>query len=434
MTASARAAPGRRRLGTAGRRRPTTHPLAALVVAAPSAGVTVPHTLRIAPFELDRRPARRSPSPEPSGAQRRGRGSGTTIRAPVPTPSGPGASSSSPPSSSVTRVRTICRPRRPVANGSRSGGMPGPASTTSTTRSRRRCAAGRRRDVGAAAVLDGVLEQLAEGHRQRGHDLRRAGSRRTPVRVTAHRARPATCRARAPRAGRPPRRRRPSRPACARASRARRAIAPTRRTASSRASRASGLSMRRACSRSSAATVCRLFFTRWWISRIVASLLSSARSRRRISVASRTSTSVAAWRPPRRSGTPRSVTTAPEFSISAPPAARPEATTASASSTGPGRRASLARRAGEVDADEVGGQPEPVVRRPRVGAREHARRPRRRAARGRRPRAAGIPCAPAAARAGTCPRRPSRRARRRPRGRPARAVRCRDRRAPSAAR
>ena len=36
---------------------------------------------------------------------------------------------------------------------------------------------------------------------------------------------------------------------------------------------ASGTSIRRACSRSSAATVCRLFFTRWWISRIVASLV-----------------------------------------------------------------------------------------------------------------------------------------------------------------
>ena len=53
------------------------------------------------------------------------------------------------------------------------------------------------------------------------------------------------------------------------------AIEATRRTDSCRASRASGASTRRACRRSSAATVCRLFFTRWWISRIVASLLSS---------------------------------------------------------------------------------------------------------------------------------------------------------------
>ena len=40
------------------------------------------------------------------------------------------------------------------------------------------------------------------------------------------------------------------------------AMDPTRRTASSRAALASGARSRRACSRSSAATVCRLFFTR----------------------------------------------------------------------------------------------------------------------------------------------------------------------------
>ena len=57
------------------------------------------------------------------------------------------------------------------------------------------------------------------------------------------------------------------------------AIEATRRTDSSSAVRAAGDSTRRACSRSSAATVCRLFFTRWWISRMVASLLSSCRSR-----------------------------------------------------------------------------------------------------------------------------------------------------------
>ena len=47
----------------------------------------------------------------------------------------------------------------------------------------------------------------------------------------------------------------------------------TRRIASPSASSASGDATRRDCSRSSAATVCRLFFTRWWISRIVASLV-----------------------------------------------------------------------------------------------------------------------------------------------------------------
>ena len=45
-----------------------------------------------------------------------------------------------------------------------------------------------------------------------------------------------------------------------------------RRIDSSNAERASGWLTRRACSRNNAATVCRLFLTRWWISRIVASL------------------------------------------------------------------------------------------------------------------------------------------------------------------
>ena len=58
-----------------------------------------------------------------------------------------------------------------------------------------------------------------------------------------------------------------------------------------RGPRPPGSCSRRACSRSSAATVCRLFFTRWWISRIVASLVISSRSRRRSSVTSRISTS-----------------------------------------------------------------------------------------------------------------------------------------------
>ena len=50
------------------------------------------------------------------------------------------------------------------------------------------------------------------------------------------------------------------------------AIDEMRRTDSLSASRASSEVSRRDCSRSSEATVCRLFFTRWWISRIVASL------------------------------------------------------------------------------------------------------------------------------------------------------------------
>ena len=63
-----------------------------------------------------------------------------------------------------------------------------------------------------------------------------------------------------------------------------------RRTDSSMATLASGDSNRRPCSRSSDEIVCRLFFTRWWISRIVASLDSSRRSRRRSSEMSRVST------------------------------------------------------------------------------------------------------------------------------------------------
>ena len=44
---------------------------------------------------------------------------------------------------------------------------------------------------------------------------------------------------------------------------------------------------RRACRRSSDEIVCKLFFTRWWISRIVASFESNSRSRLRSSVTSR---------------------------------------------------------------------------------------------------------------------------------------------------
>ena len=53
-----------------------------------------------------------------------------------------------------------------------------------------------------------------------------------------------------------------------------------------RASRAEATSRRRACNRSNDEIVCRLFFTRWWTSRIAASLESSSRSIRRRSVTS----------------------------------------------------------------------------------------------------------------------------------------------------
>jgi hypothetical protein len=95
------------------------------------------------------------------------------------------------------------------------------------------------------------------------------------------------------------------------------AIDATRRTDSVSASWASLCGVRRACRRSSAATVCRLFFTRWWISRIVASLLSSARSRRRTSVTSRTSTSAPLGTPRGCSGSDRSTADAPWPSSSA---------------------------------------------------------------------------------------------------------------------
>ena len=62
-----------------------------------------------------------------------------------------------------------------------------------------------------------------------------------------------------------------------------------RRTDSSTRRLGLGRVSRRACRRSSDEIVCRLFFTRWWISRIVASLDSSSRSRRRSSVTSRSS-------------------------------------------------------------------------------------------------------------------------------------------------
>ena len=112
------------------------------------------------------------------------------------------------------------------------------------------------------------------------------------------------------------------------------AIDPTRRTASSSAARASGARSRLDCRRSRAATVCRLFFTRWWISLMVASLVISSRSRRRSSVTSRTRTSAPVRLPPTISGIDRSWTTEPFPSTSASRGARPAATTISDSSSG----------------------------------------------------------------------------------------------------
>ena len=78
-----------------------------------------------------------------------------------------------------------------------------------------------------------------------------------------------------------------------------------RRTDSSMAALASGVSSRRPCSRSSDEIVCRLFFTRWWISRMVASFDSSSRSRRRSSEMSRSSTTAPVTAPWSSSGMPR---------------------------------------------------------------------------------------------------------------------------------
>ena len=121
------------------------------------------------------------------------------------------------------------------------------------------------------------------------------------------------------------------------------AIEPTRRTASSSAALASALSIRRACSRSRAATVCRLFFTRWWISRMVASLVTSSRSRLRRSVTSRTSTSAPISRPCGRSGMARTISDTESVPISASRLARPPSTALSVSSSGRSRGGTSSR-------------------------------------------------------------------------------------------
>ena len=110
-------------------------------------------------------------------------------------------------------------------------------------------------------------------------------------------------------------------------------MAPTRRIAWVSASRASSECVRRAWMRSSDATVCRLFFTRWWISRIVASLVMSSCSWWRSSVTSRLST-IAPIRSPRwRIGIARSDTVTPRASMSVRHGARPVTTSGSDSST-----------------------------------------------------------------------------------------------------
>ena len=186
-----------------------------------------------------------------------------------------------------------------------------------------------RTDVGLR-VLDGVVEQLGHRHRERGgqvrrertpgalpRDARRRAGARVGRREVAHQRR---------RCGRRSRRSRPAPPPRRTATRARRRSAATRSSASASASFASAVDARRAWRRSSAATVCRLFFTRWWISRIVASLLMQrplAAAQVRHVLEEHDAPRSA--RPSRTSGMPRSRTTAVAFSTSARPG-RPTAT------------------------------------------------------------------------------------------------------------
>ena len=191
------------------------------------------------------------------------------------------------------------------------------------------------------------------------------------------------------------------------------AIDCTRRIDSSSAARASGTATRRACSRSSAATVCRLFFTRWWISRIVASLLMICRSRRRSSVTSCISSSAPSVSPRGRSGSARNSTVAPPPSTSMLAGWPPSI----AASTALGQVAGVERVVGDGAGQRVerlaehgAGDAEPAERRQRVRAgvddravrfEPHARR-RRRAARSpprrRRPASGNVPSATIAAR------------------------------------
>ncbi len=118
-----------------------------------------------------------------------------------------------------------------------------------------------------------------------------------------------------------------------------------------------------------AATVCRLFFTRWWISRMVASLPISARSRRRRSVTSWRKTIAPVRTPSRTRGIPRSSTTAVAFSTSARPAAAPRRHHRQRLVHGPMAMRQPHGQLGEGRADHVRRQAEPPQRAHRVGAR-----------------------------------------------------------------
>jgi len=112
------------------------------------------------------------------------------------------------------------------------------------------------------------------------------------------------------------------------------AIVDTLRCASASALLVSGDPLRRAWSRSSAETVWRLFFTRWWISRIVASFVISSRSRSRSSETSRTRIRAPFFLPYSVRGIDRSDSATPRDSTSVRHAARPVSTSGRDSSTG----------------------------------------------------------------------------------------------------
>ncbi len=217
-----------------------------------------------------------------------------------------------PRSSPPTSACTIWVPR-PSAPGAKPAGSPTPSSETVASRCRPSRLRGDRHGAtgGADPVLDRVGHQFGEHQGQRRGVL--AGHlAEGPFAAHVHRSSTARRpRRRAPACGRARRRSRPSRRAPPRASRApARSWRPGARPPAG-PSRPSPDGMRRACRRSSAATVCRLFLTRWWISRIVASLVSSSRSRRRSSVTSRSSTSAPMRCPARRSGMARSDSVVP---------------------------------------------------------------------------------------------------------------------------
>ena len=254
----------------------------------------------------------------------------------------------------------------------------------------------------AAVVVDADLEPA---HRAVARSARSrpvgapSGDSRAPRRSGAARSAPSRAASPAPRRAsrtvpsrrtrdphRPARRRSPSAPAGRRSRRSRRLLdrlAQRLVDDRDRADPAYGLlqgggrlpeSIRRACSRSSAATVCRLFFTRWWISRMVVSLVTSSRSRRRRSVTSRSRITPPMCSPSGRSGIARTISATvagADLGVAVRRAAEDRAQRLLVGP--PPRRHQVAGEIGEQVAGEVTGQAEPAVDRQRVGARvDHA--------------------------------------------------------------